>query len=135
MQYDTKRMIVLVACYLHRVASPLAAFLEHVVGQAQKRGLFKYVTTANCQVRVVDSLTGPAAEHGHVIRRRRVTLTADQHRGLQGDRKRFYVAATRGRSSLTVWLEQEPFGLPENRLHKLPTDHRDAEAQKLLQHI
>ena len=131
MQFDTRRMIALVACYLHRVASPLPSFLEHSLGQAQTRGLFKYVTTANCQVRVVDSLTGPTAEHGHVIRHKRLTLTADPHRGLQGDRQRFYVATSRGRSSLTVGLEQEPFGLPENRLHKLPTDHRGAEAQKL----
>ena len=83
----------------------------------------------------MDSLTGPTAEHAHVIRHRRVTLIADQHRGLQGDPKRFYVAATRGRSSLTVWLEQEPFGLPDKRLDKLHAGHPDAEAQKLFSKI
>ena len=102
--------------------------------QAHTRGLFKYVATSNCQVRVVGLLTRPTSEHVHVIRHRLVTLTADQRRGLQGDRKRFYVAATGGRMSLTVWLEQEPFGLPQNRLHKLPTDHR-AEAQRLFSQI
>ena len=85
MRFDANRMIALVACYLHRVASPLVAFLAYVVGQAQNRGLSKYVTTSNCQVRVVNSLTGPTAEHGHVIRHKRVTLTAYQQRGLTYD--------------------------------------------------
>ena len=58
-QCYTNRMIALVVCYLHRVASPLVAFPEYVVGQAHTRGLFKYVTTSNCQVRVVGSLTRP----------------------------------------------------------------------------
>ena len=80
MQFNAKRVIVLVACYLHRVASPLAALLEYVVGQAHTRGLFQYVTTSNCQVRVLDSLTGPTAEHVHVIRHRRVALTGSTPR-------------------------------------------------------
>ena len=111
--FDTKRMIVCVACYLHRVASPLAAYLQNVVEQACQHGIFKSVRASNCQVRVVDSLTGPTADHVRVIRHRRKVGAADQHKGLQGDPKRFYVAATRGRSSLTVWLEQEPVGILE----------------------
>ncbi|MFM7988020.1 MAG: hypothetical protein ACKPKO_52770, partial [Candidatus Fonsibacter sp.] len=59
-------------------------------------------------------------------------MAADQHRGLHGDRNRFYVAATRGRLSLAVWLEQMPFSLPLYCLQKLLTDHRGVWTNKLL---
>ena len=111
-EWDPTAMVVLVVCYLHRLARPLAAYLNEVVEGAKTKGLLRCAVAANVQVCVVDTLTGPTSEISHIIRHRRVTHADDQHRSNQADLHRFYVGLTRARRSTTVWLEKEPFGMP-----------------------
>ena len=72
-QWDCNAMVVLVACYLHRVIGPLSAYLKELVGAARWEGRLRHTVEANVQVCIVDTLTGPTAEVTHIIRHRRVT--------------------------------------------------------------
>ena len=114
-QWDCTAMVVLVACYLHRLVGPLAAYLKELVEQAKVQGCLQHTVAANVQVCIIDTLTGPTAEVVHIIRHRRVTTEADQHKGIQSDPHRLYVGLTRGKISTTVWMEKEPFGMPDRR--------------------
>ena len=133
-QWDCNAMVVLVACYLHRVIGPLSAYLKELVGAARLEGRLRHTVDANVQVCIVDTLTGPTAEVTHIIRHRRVTTATDQHRGLQSDPRRLYVALTRGKISTTVWMEKEPFGMPWRRTERVRRSENatDAEAQTFL---
>jgi len=124
-------MVVLVACYLHRLIGALAAYLKEVVKQAKAQGLLRRTTEANLQVCIIDTLTGPTAEVVHIVRHRRGTTEADQHKGIQSDPHRLYVGLTRGKISTTVWMEKEPFGMPASRAARVnPAMHaNDAAAQ------
>ena len=129
--WDPHAMMVLVACYLNRVLGPLAAYLKQLIANAQKEGVLQHTVEANVQVCIIDVLTGPTAEVVHVVRHRRVTLEADQHKGNQSDPHRFYVGLTRGKISTTVWMEKEPFGVPWLRTPKMSkmTHANDAKEQ------
>jgi hypothetical protein len=124
-------MMVLVACYLHRLVGPLGASLKELVQQAKLQNLLRYTVEANVQICIIDTLTGPTADVVHIIRHRRVTQDADQHKGNQSDPHRLYVGLTRGKISTTVWMEKEPFGMPASRAARVsPATHaNDAAAQ------
>ena len=129
--WDPHAMMVLVACYLHRVLGPLAAYLKQLIENARQQGLLQHTVEANVQICIIDALTGPTAEVVHIVRHRRVTSEADQHKGNQSDPHRFYVGLTRGRISTTVWMEDKPFGLPWNRAPRMnkSTHANDAREQ------
>ena len=84
--WDPHAMMVLVACYLHRVLGPLAAYLKQLIENARQQGLLQHTVEANVQICMIDALTGPTAEVVHIVRHRRVTAEADQHKGNQSDR-------------------------------------------------
>ena len=84
-QWNDTAMVALVACYLHKLIGPPAAYLKEVVKQAKAQGLLRRTAEANLQVCIIDTLTGPTAEVVHIIRHRRVTQEADQHKGNQSD--------------------------------------------------
>ena len=83
--WDPSALVVLVVCYLHRIARPLAVCLREVTDGAKTTGLLHAPTAANVQACVVDTLTGPTPEISHIIRHRRTSRAADQHKGNQAD--------------------------------------------------
>ena len=103
--------LVLVTCYLQRVAKPLRDFLASFLGNVDATFLAPYSVDA-VKVVVLDSARGLTAEYVHVIRGERFVDATDQYLGIQGDPKREYIAYSRGRWSTTVWLQTKPFGWP-----------------------
>ena len=83
------------------VAALLAAFLPE---EDAKR----------VDVVLLDSARGLTADRVHVIFSSRFVGSYDQLQGIQADPNQLYVAYTRGRLATTVWMEQEPLGLPRD---------------------
>ena len=108
--WDDQAIMVLVACYLNRVAGPLRWYFQELIRAARQLGLLQHTQPTNTQVRIVDTLTGPTSEHTHVLLHRRTCEEADMYKGNQSNEQRYYVAVTRARRSTTVWLDSEPFG-------------------------
>ena len=101
------------------------------------QGLLTLKEPGNVQVCIVDTLTRPTSAISHIIRHRRLSSEADQHKGGQADPLRFYVALTRARKSTWAWMEKELFGTPVLRAAK---QHRavhagDAYAQVFIHKI
>ena len=63
---------------------------------------------------LLDSARGLTADRVHVIFSSRFVGSYDQLEGIQADPNRLYVAYARGRLATTVWMEQEPLGLPSD---------------------
>jgi hypothetical protein len=60
----------------------------------------------------VDSIRGVTSSFVHVVRARRHVDTPDQYFGIQGEKKREYICYTCGKVATTMWLEEEPHGVP-----------------------
>ena len=105
---------VLVVCYLHRLATPLRAYLDAVFSAEFVGQLFPIFARPIVKVALVDSIRGVTADLVHVVRGRRFMDLpfSDQYFGIQSDTKREHICYTRGRMSTTVWLETSPFGTP-----------------------
>ena len=73
-------MAVLVVCYLHRLAQPLAVYLE-----PSRKGLLRCASATNVQVCIVDTLTRPTSEISHITRHRHVAQAEDPHEGNEAD--------------------------------------------------
>ena len=114
--WDNNAVLVLVACYLPRVARPLGWFFQELIGTARALGLLRHTQVSNAPVRVPDTLCGLTSEHTHVLLHRRTCRVADMHRGIQHSDKRYYVAVSRAKRTSTIWLDAEPFGTPDRPL-------------------
>ena len=63
---------------------------------------------------LLDSARGLTADRVHVNVSSRFVGSYDQLQGIQADPNRLYVAYTQGRLATTLWMEQEPLGLPSD---------------------
>ena len=96
---------VLIVCFLRRVSEPVAALLAAFLSEEDAKRV---------DVVLLDSARGLTADRVHVIFSSRFVGCYDQLQGIQADPNRVYVAYTRGRLATTVWMEQEPLGLPSD---------------------
>ena len=94
---------MLIICFLRRVSEPVAALLAAFLSEEDAKRV---------DVVLLDSARGLTADRVHVIFSSRFVGSYDQLEGIQADPSRLYVAYTRGRLATTVWMEQEPLGLP-----------------------
>jgi hypothetical protein len=94
---------------LHRIVGPLTQILNEVIADAKLQGLLTLTEPGNVRACIVDSLTGPTSAISDIIRHRRLSSDADQHKGNQADPLRFNVALTQARKSTWVWMEKTHF--------------------------
>ena len=110
MEWDLKHEMqegerMLIICFLRRVSEPVAALLAAFLSEEDAKRV---------DVVLLDSARGLTADRVHVIFSSRFVGSYDQLEGIQADPNRLYVAYTRGRLATTVWMEQEPLGLPSD---------------------
>ena len=96
---------VLIICFLRRVSEPVAALLAAFLSEEDAKRV---------DVVLLDSARGLTADRVHVIFSSSFVGCYDQLQGIQADPNRVYVAYARGRLATTVWMEQEPLGLPSD---------------------
>ena len=96
---------VLIICFLRRVSEPVAALLAAFLSEEDAKRV---------DVVLLDSARGLTADRVHVIFSSRFVGCYNQLQGIQADPNRLCVAYTRGRLATTVWMEQEPLGLPSD---------------------
>ena len=96
---------MLIICFLRRVSEPVAALKAAFLPEEDARRV---------DVVILDSARGLTADRVHVIFSSRFVGSYDQLQGIQADPNRLYVAYARGRWATTVWMEQEPLGLPSD---------------------
>ena len=108
-------MPILVAFYLNRIHEPLVQFFSSLIPEAVRLGLLpdKDVDYRGMvHVRNVDTLIGSTCKHIHILRHRQSSQATDMMQGNQDNWNRCYILVTRGRESMTLWLEDEPWGVP-----------------------
>ena len=107
---------ILIICFLRRVSEPVAALLAAFLSEEDA----KRVDVVD--VVLLDSARGLTADRVHVVYSSRFVGRYDQLQWVQADPDRLCVAHARGRLALTVWMEQEPLGLPsETAQRKSPS--------------
>ena len=63
---------------------------------------------------VVESSPGMTTSYVHVVRGERIAGHHDQYWGIQQDLHREYISYTRGKYLCHVWLQEQPFGIPNS---------------------
>ena len=119
--------LILIVCYLQRIAVPLQKYAEAMMALPSWLGLCKQTGHPTpIQVCSVDAIRGLSAEMVHWVHARRFVTAWDQYHGIQSDDKREYICYTRGRRSTTSWLECT-HGTPEETKPDTPNTKGGAE--------